>query len=159
MTRWAIVAILLATPWGSGRQPPAVLRGQVVDRQSRSAVVNAIVRLDGRNDGPRVDSSGRFQIPAPPAHVSASIRIRAIGYDERVIARPRGVDAFDFGEIQLQRHDPSLDIHWDNFESCRRVAPADTARRQPREFAKVLADSAGHSRVELCRGLGIDPSR
>ena len=86
IARYVLVLVLALLPVQLAAQTGGSIRGRVLDRQTRSPVIGAELRIDARDARTVSDSSGRFVFAALPAGVH-ELRVSALGYSLHVVQR------------------------------------------------------------------------
>ncbi len=147
-----------------------VLRGKVVDRQTRAPIVGANVSIQGTNRGSSVDTDGVFVIPAVPTGTYAltvssvgymrQTRTVVIGSDTSFVTFLLSVDVLNFGEVTATAERPysaasSMALREIDFELRPRQSAQDMLRLVP---GLVIAQHAGGGKAEqiFLRGFDAD---
>ena len=167
--RWVLVLSLIVG-FQLGDAHTGVLRGKVVDRQTKTPLVGANVSIQGTTRGSSADTDGVFVIPAVPTGtyvVTASSvgyikqsRTVVIGSDTSSVTFQLAVDVLNFGEITTTAERPysaasSMALREIDFELRPRQSAQDMLRLVP---GLIIAQHAGGGKAEqmFLRGFDAD---
>ena len=85
------VLLLLAMASAAQQPPKMVLTGTVIDSATHEPISGASIRIEGTTSGTYTRSGGRFRLPIPG--LAKLLRVRSVGYHERLIAVDQRQDA------------------------------------------------------------------
>jgi len=163
-----VVFLLLLIERGYGHN--GVLRGRVIDRQTKAPLSGANVSLQGTARGASADTDGMFMIAGIPtgtyAITASSVgyikqsRTVVIGPDTSSVTFQLAVDVLNFGEITTTAERPysaasSMALREIDFEMRPRQSAQDMLRLVP---GLVIAQHAGGGKAEqiFLRGFDAD---
>ncbi len=86
--RVLLLSLFLLTGWPALAQGPAILRGQVVDADTRQPVPNAQAGVAGNRSGTTTNAEGYFALAVPAAYQHEPLEVALPGYRNHSQALP-----------------------------------------------------------------------